>query len=297
MKQLFVIVFLLLPSFNSQTRLVPFGMTQVYDNFFVDDDEVTVGEWLSFYYYAEGLDSLGPKQSLLPKFEGTVAKSYQYLFDATKEEYLMVETRYGLADQVIELPIPKKSYDEAKRKKLYLKAIGNLMDYPITNITYEQAVSYCEWKTKFETDLLVASGFDKITYTLPTHEQFLKYSNNPFEKFIEFKEGKRAVVNCKDCRQEGDDERIGKQLQYTEMYYVSFPKDGKSAFDSKVVTGLYNLQGNASEMILEKGKAMGGSYLHDYQTTISAKPQTYTESAPWLGFRCVAYYNEPNKNY
>ena len=59
--------------------------------------------------------------------------------------------------------------------------------------------------------------------------------------------------------------------------------------------GLYNMCGNAAEMISEKGIAMGGSW-NDYGADVHIKAEaTYKGSAPTVGFRPIIKVSEKTK--
>ena len=54
--------------------------------------------------------------------------------------------------------------------------------------------------------------------------------------------------------------------------------------------GLYDVIGSVSEMVDEKGIAMGGNFT-SYVTKIDlTKPSHYSKEKAWIGFRCVAEY-------
>ena len=50
---------------------------------------------------------------------------------------------------------------------------------------------------------------------------------------------------------------------------------------------LYNMIGNVSEMVLEKGISKGGSWRNILEECRVGKDILYTKSEAWLGFRCV----------
>ena len=67
-------------------------------------------------------------------------------------------------------------------------------------------------------------------------------------------------------------------------------KDHPITFDISINAnelGVYNLKGNVAEMILEKGVAKGGSWVHTNEETTIEKDFKYTKPQSWLGFRCV----------
>jgi hypothetical protein len=51
--------------------------------------------------------------------------------------------------------------------------------------------------------------------------------------------------------------------------------------------GLYNMIGNVSEMVTEKGTSKGGGWRHLLEECRVGKDITYEKPTSWLGFRCI----------
>ena len=166
-------------------------------------------------------------------------------------EYMIhVKQEFGVNSNEYKSILP----DNAVWKNVYLTDFtpttiknGNL-DFPIIGISYEQAVEYCNWRTK-----LVNQKYKShyvIEYRLPTESEFT------------------------------DAMKLERELSYkhfdTKFNLYRVPAKNKNG-------GVVNLSTNVSEMTGEVGKAFGGNYINDSQNI-----KSYVSSEKWLGFRCIA---------
>ena len=265
----------------------PWGMNKWKEYHYVDETEITVSEWLEFYYYSIDYDKPIPNKKYLPYFDSLSLPEYSYLFNVMESsEYLIISipgwsvTGYG------KYPIPKDSV-EMKGKKERLMIKGKYMDYPITNISYEQAKEFCDWRTRITEQRDKEQGLVSYTYSLPTKEDFNEFNLTREEKIFIKK----------------DTFSSGNYLLLPHQYHYSY-FSGKIPFNNTYLIcasfnsnnfGLFDVQGNVSEMLSVKGKAMGGNYSLPYSESLKDKIQYYNSSQKWLGFRCVAKTNKYNK--
>jgi formylglycine-generating enzyme required for sulfatase activity len=183
-------------------------------------------------------------------------------------------------------------------------------NYPMVGITYEQAVSYCKWRTDrvFERDLAlkkivevdpdqnrdnyfsvdnIKNGRHKIgrindlmkmqitIFRLPSEEEWELAAAGGLDPNIYpygIKDTMRIKLKLIVERSLEDD------IIKTSSYKRSTPNGLK----------ISNMIGNVAEMMREKGLAKGGSWkdkLEDCKIQAEAK---YEKSANWLGFRCIA---------
>lgn len=159
-------------------------------------------------------------------------------------------------------------------------------NYPVVNISYEAANLFCKFITdSYNTDN--TRKFKKVIFRLPTEEEWMiaakaghpnnKYANGNFigaddgEVFYNFD----ASIYFKN---------LVNKKKSTAIYFPSdflMPCQSYKANDF----GLYNMSGNAAEMISVKGITKGGSMI-DYEEALKIESKgTYEKSACNIGFR------------
>ena len=141
-------------------------------------------------------------------------------------------------------------------------------DYPVVNITYEGAENYCKWLT----DKYNASQdrkFKKVLFRLPSESEW-EYaahgdSSKSFYPWGLWLRGQNGFYLC-NFKRIGDENIRFDTL--TKKYIVG---NGPNFNDAADITcpvdsykpnklGLYNVCGNAAEMIKEKGILKGGNW-------------------------------------
>jgi formylglycine-generating enzyme required for sulfatase activity len=152
-------------------------------------------------------------------------------------------------------------------------------DYPVVGISYEQALALCKWRSERVKEFFCIAYKKAIVleYQLPNKEQWEFLSNNVpgiFSNNDISKKGK-ATVNC--------------NRSDTMMTSLTAGPDILAPVSSyrKNYFGLYNMVGNVSEMVSEKGISKGGSWRHRLEECRTGKDIPYTRPEPWLGFRCI----------
>ncbi len=172
--------------------------------------------------------------------------------------------------------------------------------YPVVNIRYEAAVKYCEWlQQKIQKDNPAYS----IEVKLPTREQWTWAARGGRSQAI-YPWGNYYLRNSKGaflC----NFKRVGDQAIYrnrkTGKPEVAERGNGSLTTDFFTANvrsfypndyGIYNICGNAAEMISERGIAMGGSW-NDYGGDVSTNAEAgYTGVAPTVGFRPIIIVKE-----
>ncbi len=181
-------------------------------------------------------------------------------------------------------------------------------DYPVVNISYEAATQYCRWLS----DSLNRNNNEfKYEVTLPSRVEWLRattkgtsigiyawggfFLTNTNKKYfgqalcnhtrfgsenITFNEsrGKYELVYGFDY-----DYRMDSAVILDQMAFVVAPV--KSYWPS--VNGIYNMNGNVAEMVLEKGIAVGGSWRSGGYDVRNESFVNYTEPHPTIGFRPI----------
>jgi formylglycine-generating enzyme required for sulfatase activity len=136
---------------------------------------------------------------------------------------------------------------------------------PIVLITYEQAIAYCAWRSKFVSGLLGK----KIKYRLPTATEWKEIAEEVIKNDI-----KQIEIDLTETK---------KLIQKDSGQYVVIGIE-------KPKSRIYNLFDNVSEMTLDKGIAMGSNNynLDDLKTNLTNVVYHYNATNSYLGFRCVA---------
>ncbi len=196
-------------------------------------------------------------------------------------------------------------YSEPMMKYYYNHPAYN--SYPVVNVSYEGALAYCQW---LQQKLQQQNPNHEITVSLPKKIQWIwaaqggrsqamypwgnYYLRNKKGEFMcnfkrvgdqaiyrNKKTGKPEVADVSDGSIAGG---LNDRALYTAQVKSYYPND----------FGLYNICGNAAEMIVEKGIAMGGSW-NDYGGDVHIRSQAeYIKPLPTVGFRPVIVVKEKN---
>lgn len=183
-------------------------------------------------------------------------------------------------------------------------------DYPVVNISYEAAIEYCKWLTVlYNSDS--KRKFRKVVFTLPLKEEWTVAaqggrSNSMFPWGHYYLVNRKGFYMC-NFKPVGDSyivrDSLGKPVivNYngeTNIHSAEFPP-GKIFYTMNVRSfspndlGIYNICGNAAEMTLTKGYAMGGSW-NSYGGEINTKSiKQYTYPSTEVGFRIFMKIIEP----
>jgi formylglycine-generating enzyme required for sulfatase activity len=168
-------------------------------------------------------------------------------------------------------------------------------NYPVVNISYEGAQLFCKWLTQ-KYNSYPKRKFKKVLIRLPNKEEWQKAAigtmqyvpypwggpnvvgkcnfHRVYQASIHFDKEKNEYVLSKS-------QKGGVAGNLTDDYLATAPVDSYKANS----IGLYNISGNAAEMIQEKGIACGGGWRScGYDVRIEAT-ENYTQSDIDLGFR------------
>ena len=174
------------------------------------------------------------------------------------------------------------------------KAFDN---YPVVTVSFEAANEYCKWLTALY-NTAADRQFKKVVFRLPTEEEWIEVASGgnkskiyPWDNFYLMNNKGEYLCNFL---------HLGDQSIYfdskTKSYKVA---DAFIGFTARALVfnsvdalppspgGLFNMSGNAAEMVLEKGLAKGGSYNDPgYDVRISSK-KFYDGPSTEIGFRVV----------
>jgi hypothetical protein len=198
------------------------------------------------------------------------------------------------------------SYNEPMVEYYYQHPAYN--NYPAVNISYEGAETYCKWLQ--QKIILENPGFD-IEVRLPNKTEWIYAAQGgrsqalfPWREY--YFRNKKGEYMC-NFKKVGDGaiyrNRATGKPEVAESSAISAGGLNDRAFYTAEVKsfypndwGLYNMCGNAAEMIIEKGIAMGGSW-NDYGGDVHIKAEAkYEGPQPTIGFRPMIIVTEKKKN-
>ena len=178
-------------------------------------------------------------------------------------------------------------------------------DFPVVNVSKEGAELYCEWLTNIYDSL--SGGELKLKFRIPTHTEFIRSAmgDNGFRSYAW---GGPYLRNTKgqilaNFLQSGPEcitrnQETGKlEVTTDKVGYVDPSMDGadvtapsKSYWPNDF--GVYNMNGNVSEMISDKKLVVGGDWRSPGYDIRNESARAYKGSSTTVGFRVVASYVE-----
>lgn len=176
-------------------------------------------------------------------------------------------------------------------------------DYPVVNVSKEGAELYCQWLTeKYDS---ISGGELKLKFRIPTHTECLRAANGSRMKSSYSWDGP-YLRNAKG-QVLANFVRFGAENitrnEETGNYEVTTKNIGYNFDDDADVTapslsywpnefGIYNLNGNVSEMVADKAIVVGGDWRSPGYDIRNESFRAYKGSSVTVGFRVVASYVE-----
>lgn len=238
-----------------------------------------------------------------------------------QEEYEKFKADLTKYDEISRIGLSNFHYSPVNAKYMdskYAKKKGNNnLQYPAMDLTYEAAVTYCNWLTQ-QYNTQEGRKFSKVEFRLPNKNEWemaaLGYSE--FQSWTWEENTVKAQTGLKG-------EYVTYQLAKNEVQYPWFTrawelrnsvKNKKNCYLANVKTkeeivcpagikgdgwsmmspvatyfsngmGLYDVVGNVAEMINEEGIAMGGSWNHPSTESTIRSATEYDGPSAWVGFR------------
>lgn len=227
----------------------------------------------------------------------TEVTNFQYLefLNALKSQGKMTEYTAALPDtsQWLSPSASMKKYvDFYFRHPAY-------RNYPVVNITYNQAVAYCTWLTEVWRK---NTGNNEIIFRVPQRAEFLKaaYGNSMYRPYswnhpyLRHTNG-QFMCNCLHI----DDGAITRDTITGDLklnlkgmpdfnfdeYSTDVTAPAKSFYPNEF--DLYNLTGNVAEMIADGPYAVGGDWNSPGQDVQNTAKKSFKKACPTVGFRPV----------
>lgn len=230
----------------------------------------------------------------IDKYE-TSNLDYRSFLKSLSETGKMDEFRANLLDTAIWL----KSGGEAFAT--YYHSHPGYNEYPVLTVRYEQAMNYCAWLTdKYNSD--PKRDFKKVLFRLPTEKEWILAASGGNESYIfpwkgDWMRNKNGNYLARFRRVNDADIAIDSITKAYKVVEVKSDFAGSLAdrggYTSQVNSfwpsdaGLYNMAGNAAEMVAEKGISKGGSWLSTGYYLRNSVRQYYDGPSVTTGFRVV----------
>lgn len=251
--------------------LVPSGLV------FVNGDSVSVQ---SFYIYNKEVTNLNYKE---------------FLFDLKSRGELDL-----LKIAMIDTAKWKTVMSSSEAYATYYHSHTAYNEFPVVNITHEAAKLYCKWLGEKYDQKSGTKG--KFNFRLMEKAEYIRASRGDSELSYAWKtnalRNEKGQILCNFTQIGSED--IHKNSETGKYEIIMAPRSYLSNSFSDLLAPsesywenefkIYNLNGNAAEMIAEKGVAMGGSWRNTGYDVRVESEQKYEGANPMTGFRMVITY-------
>lgn len=171
--------------------------------------------------------------------------------------------------------------------------------YPVVNVSKEGAILYCEWLTEQMNKMLPED--QQMKFRLPFKAEWLRAAEgtNPDRiyawdgPYLRNDKGQvlanfTRVMESSISRNEEGELTIVKDLPISKRISASVDVIAPADAYWPNEFGLYNLNGNVSEMLSESDEAIGGSWYDGGHDIGNRSTRKYEGPSPMIGFRIVA---------
>lgn len=237
---------------KKKKEFLPPGTVKINDTLFADETEISNFSWIEYewwMYRKYGINS--------PEYKATLPDTLVWR--------------------------DKTAYNEPYVQYYYRHPAYK--NYPVVGISYEQAVEFCKWRTERVKEFMCISkkyGIIEFEYRLPTKWEWEFVSNNGTGYFSNTGRNDKGFLTSNHVWVPRDslEERKGHIFDNADVTAPVYSY-------TKNMFGLFQMIGNVSEMVLEKGISKGGSWRHRLEQCRVGKDIAYDKPNAWLGFRCV----------
>lgn len=180
-------------------------------------------------------------------------------------------------------------------------------DYPVVNITHEQAETYCVWLSEVWRK---NTGNQALVFRLPKRAEYLRAANGsalrrPFAwdgPFIRKADGRylcnHLALGNTNITRDSETNQFKVITEYDALLDVYFEENSSSDILAPSKSfwpnefDLYNLNGNASEMVEEKDIVVGGDWNSPGYDVRNESTRKYSGASPYISFRPVMTFVE-----
>ncbi|MBI5539374.1 MAG: SUMF1/EgtB/PvdO family nonheme iron enzyme [Bacteroidia bacterium] len=232
---------------------------------------------------------------------------YCNVYETTNVEYRDFLSELKQSGKIEEYKVALPDTNGWKSKNAYNEPYVELyfrhpayQNYPLVNVSYDQAIKYCDWLTQ-KYNSQAKRKFKKVVFRLPNKTEWENAAHGGLKENV-YPWGGYYLVNNKGGKacnylSIGDEgitfDTINKKFILVNSILSNKPVSLKeiealtmpAMYYEPNGFGVYNIAGNASEMIKEKGIAKGGSWISPgYDVRIESE-EFYSHSSNHMGFR------------
>ena len=238
----------------------------------------------------------------IPGFSNTYASStetsngeyYLFLKDLLRQGKREAFERYAIQPLDWKKLLPG-GFGTIKEAKLFDNMHPESDNVPVLNIPFEGAIAYCKWLTDaYNRSRDKNKKFHEVEFYIPTEKEWMIAARGG-HKESPYPWGGYYVKNAKGCYLFNGNPYLSKYDSLKQAYIPSDYSESPDAdgvyFPAVVASyfpndyGLYNMAGNAAEMVQEKEFSKGGSWL-DPIWYAQIEERHYRETpSPAVGFR------------
>ncbi len=245
-------------SFKASKVITPPGTVHLENNLYIDETEISNFAYQEFLYYLK--TNLGESSPEYNAAQLPLDTKVIYMSDGES--------------------IPLKTYAEHPAFR----------HYPVVYVTWEQALAYCNWRTRVVNEMFYMEEHKVIRKDVPDNiQQFVKY-RLPTEAEWNKAAAMALDVKAKKRLDKHNETNIIKDGKVYNGYFSesssTYPEYNYGTTPNE--KGLYHMYGNVSEMLDEKGTSIGGNFTSSINH-LSLSPVTSNKvPSKVVGFRCVA---------
>lgn len=193
----------------------------------------------------------------------------------------------------------KKMYTQLGPMEAHYFSHVAYRDFPVVNITKENAEAYCKWlSTQFISRLPEGQS---IEFRLPTKAEWLRAAcgdqlDAPYSwkgPFLRNSQG-NYLANFTKVSETSISRDENGNMQFEKEYPFAALKTGQMDLIAKTKSycpnefDLYNMNGNVAELLADTDEVIGGSWYDTGYDIRNQSVKNYTGASPKVGFRVVA---------